>query len=282
MIIDKLQASGNDFIIVENIEYNNLKRKDIALKVCDRHFGVGADGIVFLNRIEGNKFDFRIWNNNGTEAEISGNGLINAGAFVALKYKEDVDDTVYFLTKAGERDVKILDVGKHSVKLKVDMGKPLFSSDEIPFYDGTSYQKIVDYPLNINKRVYNVTILSMGNPHTIVFLDSFPSSFELQQIGKEIESHAFFPNRTNVEFVKIIDRNNIEVLFWERGVGETLSSGSGSSAAVIAGRLKGALDENVSVKTKAGEITIECIDEKVYLNGISQHILNGEFFISDD
>ena len=85
-----------------------------------------------------------------------------------------------------------------------------------------------------------------------------------------------------MEFVKIIDRNNIEVLFWERGVGETLSSGSGSSAAVIAGRLKGALDENVSVKTKAGEITIECIDEKVYLNGISQHILNGEFFISDD
>ncbi len=279
MRIDKLQASGNDFIIVEGEEFNNLVRKEIALKVCDRHFGVGADGIVFLNLKENNKFDFRIWNNNGTEAEISGNGLINAGAYVALKYRERIEDTVIFLTKAGERDVKILEVKNHTVKLKVDMGQPLFSSDDIPFYDGTSYQKIVDYPLNINRRVYNVTILSMGNPHTVVFLDSFPSSFELQQIGREIESHAFFPNRTNVEFVKIINRSNIEVLFWERGVGETLSSGSGSSAAVIAGRLKGALDEVVSVKTKAGDIIIECMEEKVYLNGVSQHILSGEFFV---
>ena len=282
MRVDKLQASGNDFIIVENVDYNNLLRKEIALKVCDRHFGVGADGIVFLNKLDNNRFEFRIWNNNGTEAEISGNGLINAGAFVALNYKDSIKNTIIFLTKAGERDVKILEVGDHRVKLKVNMGKPLFSSEEIPFYDGTSYQKIVDYPLNINKRVYNVTVLSMGNPHTVVFMDSFPSSFELQQIGREIESHAFFPNRTNVEFVKIIDKNNIEVLFWERGVGETLSSGSGSSAAVIAGRLKGALEDNVSVKTKAGDITIECIDEKVYLNGLSQHILSGDFFVTVD
>jgi len=96
MKIDKLQASGNDFIIIENIEHNNLLRKEIALKVCDRHFGVGSDGIVFLNRRNENTFDFRIWNNNGTEAEISGNGLINAGAFVALTYKKEIKDTVIF------------------------------------------------------------------------------------------------------------------------------------------------------------------------------------------
>jgi len=278
MKIDKFEASGNDFIIIEDFKQDEPLRKKISSHICNRHFGVGADGVVFINKIEDNKFIFRIWNNDGTEAEISGNGLINAGGYVARKYNKKTNDKTTFITKAGEKEVTIRKTKTPSVWLKVNMGKPEFSSEKIPFYDGKEYERIVDYPLNINKRVYNITVLSVGNPHTMLFFKSFPSSIELQQIGSEIESHPFFPNRTNVEFVKVIDKENIAVLFWERGVGETLSSGSGSAASVLASKIKGYTGNIVNVKTKAGNIKIELSKDSVFLNGCSNHVLSGKFF----
>ncbi len=279
MKIDKFQASGNDFLIIENFENNDRKRRELTEKICNRHFGIGSDGALFLDRKDNKTFYFRIWNNDGTEAEISGNGLINAGAFVFDKYKEDIGDEIIFDTKAGDRIVKLIKKEKNRYMLKVDMGEPKFSSEDIPFYDGTQYDKILDYPLNINKRIFSATILSVGNPHTVIFLENFPSSFELQQIGREIESHPFFPNKTNVEFVKVIDKNTMEILFWERGVGETLSSGSGSTASVVAARLKNLVDDRVRIITRAGDIIIECQQNKIFLNGVSEHIFTGEIFI---
>jgi diaminopimelate epimerase len=279
MRIDKFQASGNDFIIIEGFDNDNNKRKEITEKACNRHFGIGSDGALFLDKKGDKTFYFRIWNNDGTEAEISGNGLINAGAYVFDKYGDDVGDEVVFDTKAGDRVVKLIKEEDNRYFLKVDMGEPKFSSEDIPFYDGTQYQKIIDYPLNINRRVFSATILSVGNPHTVIFLDNFPSSFELQQIGREIESHPFFPNKTNVEFVRMIDKKTMEILFWERGAGETLSSGSGSTASVVAARLKRLVDEKVRVITRAGDIIIECQEDKIFLNGVSAHVFSGEIFI---
>ncbi len=279
MKIDKFQASGNDFLVINNYRETSFAAlRDTALRVCDRHFGLGSDGVLFLTPLEQGRYQFRIWNNNGSEAEISGNGLIIAGAYAFSRTPPPPEGQVIFETKAGRREVKLLKEEGHIRWIRVNMGQPRFHSDEIPFCDGINYQKIVDYPLSINQRMYNITVLSMGNPHAVVFMENFPSSFELQQIGKEIEVHPFFPNHTNVEFVKVLNPQTVEVLFWERGVGETLSSGSGSSAAAVASQMKGFTGKKVKVKTRAGDISIETVDETVYLEGYAQHIFSGEFF----
>ena len=122
--------------------------------------------------------------------------------------------------------------------IKIEIGAPRLTSKDIPFDDGSFHERIIDYPLMINNKIYPVTVVSMGNPHCAVFVDRFPARIEWHQIGREIESHPFFPNRTNVEFVRVHNREEIEVLFWERGVGETLSSGSGSYGAAVAAILK--------------------------------------------
>ncbi len=274
----KFHASGNDFIVVrkEDVE-KNFDLMDLTLRMCDRHFGAGADGLLVVGK-EDNVYSFRIFNNDGTEAEISGNGLANAGAYVFL-YVAKNQSEILFHTKVGKRNVRKLSQNGNKLKVQIDMGEPKFDSDSIPFNDGASYEKIVDYPLSIGQRVFHVTILSVGNPHTIIFMENFPSSFEIRQIGREIESHPFFPNHTNVEFVKIINDEEIEVLFYERGVGETLSSGSGSSAAVVASVIKGFTKGSVKVRTKAGTLNVTYKEGRVFVENESTHTYVGEFFL---
>ncbi len=274
----KFHASGNDFIVVrkEDVE-KNFDLMDLTLRMCDRHFGAGADGLLVVGK-EDNVCSFRIFNNDGTEAEISGNGLANAGAYVFL-YVAKNQSEILFHTKVGKRNVRKLSQNGNKLKVQIDMGEPKFDSDSIPFNDGASYEKIVDYPLSIGQRVFHVTILSVGNPHTIIFMENFPSSFEIRQIGREIESHPFFPNHTNVEFVKIINDEEIEVLFYERGVGETLSSGSGSSAAVVASVIKGFTKGSVKVRTKAGTLNVTYKEGRVFVENESTHTYVGEFFL---
>ncbi len=274
----KFHASGNDFIIVKKDSIpDDLKLMELALRMCDRHFGAGSDGLLILGK-EKENFTFRIFNNDGTEAEISGNGLANAAGFIFL-YEEKNSNEINFKTKVGIRNVKKLSIKENTVKVKIDMGEPKFSSADIPFNDGAEYEKVVDYPLSIGQRVFHATILSVGNPHTVLFMKNFPSSFEIRQIGREIESHPFFPNNTNVEFVKVISDNEIEVLFYERGVGETLSSGSGSSASVVASVIKGLTKGKVNVRTKAGTLKVEYKEGRVYLESESTRVYEGKFFL---
>ena len=158
------------------------------------------------------------------------------------------------------------------------MGTPHLASKEIPFDDGSIHDKIIDYPLSINRKVYPITALSLGNPHCTIFVDRFPARIEWHQIGREIESHPFFPNRTNIEFVRVMNRDEIDVLFWERGVGETLSSGSGSCAAAVASILKDLTNRKVMVRTSMGHLTVEWEKKKVYQSGPAEVILKGDFF----
>ena len=215
---------------------------------------------------EKNEASFRIFNHDGTEAEVSGNGLRCAAAYM---YYFGLTDSkkITFNTNAGTRVSELLERDKITYLLRIDMGVPVFSSREIPFDDGSEYEKLVDYDLVIGQKKYKITCLSIGNPHCAVFLSSFPSRIEWHQMGREIESHPFFPNRTNVEFVKVINRNEIEALFWERGVGETLASGSGACASAVASILKGLTDKRVKVKTSSGELIVEWEGDKIYQIG---------------
>ncbi len=275
----KVHSLGNDFLIIDLPKKERLPNvNDLAQRLCDRHIGVGADGLLLIsvqNKTKGT-VNFRIFNADGTEAEVSGNGLRCAAA--SLHYHKKIESpSILFFTTAGERECDLIERKKNSFLIKIDMGIPHLKSQEIPFDDGTFHEKIIDYPLSINQKIYPVTVVSVGNPHCAIFVDRFPSRFEWHQIGSEIESHPFFPNRTNIEFIRIISKAEIEVQFWERGVGETLSSGSGACAAAVASILKNQTDKKVRVRTSMGNLTVEWDQEKVYQTGPSEVVFEGKY-----
>jgi diaminopimelate epimerase len=224
------------------------------------------------------KVGFRIFNADGTEAELSGNGLRCAAAHLFAHSQVD-SPRVFFQTSAGERECGLIGRTENLFTIKIELGTPRLASKDIPFDDGMVHERIIDYPLMINQKVYPVTIVSMGNPHCAVFVDRFPARIEWHQIGREIESHPFFPNRTNIEFIRVLNRKEIEVLFWERGVGETLSSGSGSTAAAVSSILKNYTDRKVKVRTSMGQVLVEWEKDTVYQTGPAEFTFVGSFLV---
>jgi len=277
MRFTKVHSLGNDFLVIDQEEISEISDiGNFASNICDRHTGVGADGLLLISakdRAKGN-ISFRIFNADGTEAEISGNGLRCAAACLYFQQKVKPQQIV-FLTTTGNRECELIEKEKNLFLIKIEMGIPKLSSPDIPFDDGSSHEKIIDYPLSINQKIYPVTVVSLGNPHCAVFVDRFPSRIEWHQLGSEIESHPFFPNRTNIEFIRILNRKAIEVLFWERGVGETLSSGSGACASAVASILKNLTENKVEVKTSMGSLAVEWEKEKVYQTGPAEIVFEG-------
>ncbi|MFQ6070060.1 MAG: diaminopimelate epimerase [Candidatus Aminicenantales bacterium] len=277
MAFTKVHSLGNDFLVVDQKEISHIPDiGSFARRICERHTGVGADGLLLIsikNKAKG-FINFRIFNADGTEAEISGNGLRCAAA--NLYYRKKIGtSSMIFKTTTGDRECDLIEEKSNKFLIKIEMGSPRFSSKDIPFDDGRYYERIVDYPLSINRKIYHITLVSLGNPHCSVFVDRFPARIEWHQIGMEIESHPFFPKRTNIEFVRILNRKEIEVLFWERGVGETLSSGSGACASAVASALKNCTDKKVRVRTSMGDLTVEWEKEKVFQTGPAEVVFEG-------
>ena len=280
MRFTKLHSLGNDFLVNcrgEEIPADHLP--EFVRRICDRHTGVGADGFLIVRPVHGSReeFDFRIFNADGSEAEISGNGLRCALACM-IHHGGAGHGRVLFRTSAGDRTCEPVESAGRRFVIKIQMGTPRLDSDSIPFDDGQAHERIIDYPLSINRRVHEITCVSMGNAHCDIFVERFPARIEWHQVGAEIESHPFFPKRTNVEFVRVVDRGRIEVLFWERGVGETMSSGTGSCAAAVAAMLKGLTDRTVQVETSLGTFTVEWPpDGPVYQTGPAEVVFEGDY-----
>jgi diaminopimelate epimerase len=280
MRFTKLHGLGNDFLVVsEDAAPDAARAGELARRICERHTGIGADGLLLLS-LEAPARDeagFRVFNADGSQAEISGNGLRCALAWLA-HHKKIGGRRVVFRTAAGKRTGDIIASSGTLYEVRMEMGTPRLRPEEIPFDDGRTRDRVLDYPMPIGQKVYEITGLSMGNPHCSIFVDHFPARIEWHQIGREIESHPFFPKRTNVEFIRVLDRGEIEVLFWERGVGETLSSGTGSSAAAVASMLKGLTDRTVKVRTSMGGLTVEwAADGQVYQTGPAEVVFEGEY-----
>jgi diaminopimelate epimerase len=279
MKFTKFHSLGNDFLVIDLDEVADFgDYGETARRICERHTGVGADGLLFISvkdKAQG-RVSFRIFNADGTEAEISGNGLRCAAAYLYSQQKIEAKKAL-FLTSAGDREAELIDRTQSRFTIKIEMGVPRLTSKDIPFDDGRFHDVLIDYPLIINQKRYLITVVSVGNPHCAVFVDRFPARIEWHQIGREIESHPFFPNRTNIEFIRVLSRREIEVLFWERGVGETLSSGSGSSAAAVAAILKNLTDRRVEVKTSMGKVLVEWEKDKVYQTGPAEFAFVGSF-----
>lgn len=259
MRFSKVHGLGNDFLFAApGAGPPPAQAGGLARRICDRHTGVGADGLILLSveKAEPAEAGFRVFNADGSEAEISGNGLRCAAAFLAWSGAVK-SPKILFRTAAGERQAEVLSRRGLLFEIKISLGLPRLAAKDIPFNDGQSLDRVVDYPFFVVKRTFPVTCVSLGNPHCSLFFDALPAPGEWRTIGAGIETHPFFPQRTNVEFIRVVDRRTIEVRFWERGVGETLASGTGSAAAAAAAMIKGLTGRAVTVRTALGSLKVE-------------------------
>jgi diaminopimelate epimerase len=273
----KFHGLGNDFILVRDRDLPRSLPK-LARSIANRHTGVGADGFLVVLPPRNTKHNARVrfFNADGSEPEVSGNGLRCVGAF--LVGDRPARRPLKFETAAGVRSLKLVRAERNKWTFEVSMGPPIFAPAAIPFSAGNHPAPIVSFPLRTRSGVLAVTVTSMGNPHCTVFVADFASS-DWRGLGAEIEANELFPNRTNVEFVKVISRHEIEVRYWERGVGETMSSGTGSCGATVACILNGLTERKVRVRTVAGNLEVEWPEKgDVMLTGPAERVAQGIYY----
>ncbi len=275
ILFQKFHCLGNNFIVVDligkrstSIDFNRL-----AANMCDRNRGVGADGILVLRTSR--KYDcfLDIFNSDGSWAEKSGNGLRIAAAYITLQYK--IKKRVSIETTCDSPTALIIKSGKKQSIIKVSLGKPEFEAKKVPLKSKQKFH--INSPIKIDKHDFVLTALSIGNPHAVLFVDNF--DFDWHFLGEIIENSSVFPNRTNVEFVKIVNRSKVKLNDWERGAGATGSSGTGAAAATVAGIVNGFLNRKVEVIFAAGSLLIDwpSQEENVYLTGPVEFICRGEY-----
>lgn len=284
MKFNKLQAAGNDFIL---IDARSIKGNwsNLARDMCDRHYGVGADGLILVLASDVADFGMRIINSDGSEAEICGNGL-RCFARYLYDHKMVSGTLIEVGTLSGIRTVQIFPENGVVNKAKVNMGKPRFKPDEIPVNIDDSTLKgdevdiisIMDYPITIDGNETLLSFVSMGNPHAVQFIDIPVNEYPLITVGPMVENHELFPQRINFEIARVIDRKNIEARVWERGAGETLACGSGTCAIAVIARMKGYIDNEVDIMLPGGILSVEWdgIGE-VHLTGPVDEVFEGEW-----
>jgi diaminopimelate epimerase len=275
----KLQGLGNDFLIVAVDDLDRLgAAEQTAVEMCERNYGAGADGIVFVTRAgqEGADFASRIFNSDGSEAEISGNGTRCVAAYLYYTGQWE-EPAIRIATAAGVKRGRLVARDGCSFEFEFDMGEPRLSSSDLPMSLDRPLPQVVGYPLRLGGERLEVTCVSMGNPHCTLFLPDL-EGVDFSEIGPLIEDHPVFPKRTNVEFARVISDEEIEVRFWERGVGRTLSSGTGSSAAAVAAALNGFTGRNIRVMTAGGALRVDWrADNHVALTGPAGVIYEGRW-----
>ena len=279
MYFAKLEGLGNDFLVVSAEAAEGRSLFGLSQQICDRHYGIGADGLLIYSQEDpasGADFKMRIFNADGGEAELSGNGLRCLAAFLFSEGLAE-NSVVRIATLAGLKVLRLTDSAPPEYRFEVDMGEPILEPSRIAFKPSSEPASLVAFPLPVGGEVHSVTISSMGNPHCSLFVNQF-SDVDWEHLGNQIESHPFFPERTNVEFIRVRGRNEIEVRFWERGVGKTFSSGTGSCAAIVASILNGRTDRKVKIQTLGGSLEIEWReDNRLQLRGPARWICSGTY-----
>jgi diaminopimelate epimerase len=277
----KAQGAGNDFLILEGAPEATLPSPQDKRRICDRRFGVGADGIVFLSAgspASGIDADLRLFNSDGGEAEISGNGTRCAAAY--LFDKGSTSNPLHIRTAAGIKPLRLVSRQGQHFEFEMAMGAPILDPRAIAFSPPAPVANapMVDFLLPLSTGSRTVTVTSMGNPHCSMSVDDF--DWDWQGCGQEIETHSYFPQRTNVEFYRALHLHEIQVRFWERGVGVTLSSGTGSCAAAVAAILNRQAQSPVTVRTAGGNLSVRWEADGVYLTGPAVIICRGEYLLA--
>jgi diaminopimelate epimerase len=272
----KYHGLGNDFILIDNRSSREpVITPEQAVQLCDRHFGIGADGVIFaLPGQDGTNYTMRIFNSDGSEPEMCGNGIRCLARFIADlegKASENVEYRIY--TLAGVITPQLLSDGR----VKVDMGLPRLLAGEIPTTLCPSEQKVILQPLEVAGQSWDVTCVSMGNPHCMTFVNDV-AAIPLEVIGPKFEHHEVFPQRTNTEFIEVVSSKYLKMRVWERGAGITLACGTGACASVVAGVLSGKSDRSCTVELPGGCLEIEWSqqDQRVYMTGPALQVFTGK------
>jgi len=274
----KMHGLGNDYILIDNRD-GKIREKDLvklAQRLCQRRFSVGADGLLLLYESYLADVKMRIFNADGSEAEMCGNGI---RCFAKYCYENGIVDKtdLRIETLAGIKKtwLKIMD-GKVEV-VTVDMGKPILEREMIPVL---GKGRCIDEELVVDGAMFQITCLSVGNPHCLIFVDDV-NGFPVETFGPKIETHQLFPKRINVEFVQVLKRDELKVRVWERGVGETLACGTGACASVVAGNLLGKTERACTVHLLGGDLDIKYMDDNILMTGPSESVFKGIIEMGD-
>ncbi|MEH2034602.1 MAG: diaminopimelate epimerase [Nostoc sp.] len=283
----KYHGLGNDFILIDNRSSSlPVLTPEQAIKLCDRHFGIGADGVIFaLPGENGTDYTMRIFNSDGSEPEMCGNGIRCLAGFLAdlegLGTWGDEGDkennpcpiTYRIHTLAGVITPQLISDGQ----VKVDMGLPRLLAGEIPTTLAPDEEKVISLPLEVAGQTWDVTCVSMGNPHCITFVEDV-GAIELETIGPKFEHHPVFSQRINTEFIQVVRRDYLKMRVWERGAGITLACGTGACASLVAGVLTGKCDRIATIELPGGPLQIEWskVDQRVYMTGPAERVFTGK------
>ena len=275
----KMEGCGNDYVYINGFTQSVPAEEKPALvrRLSDRHFGIGGDGVIFINPAKEADFEMEMWNADGTRSEMCGNGIRCVARYV---YDFGLTDQKEFsIVSAGK--VKYMTLYEQDGQIsavRVNMGQPILEADQIPVR--ADHSPVINVPIEVQGKEYRITCVSMGNPHAVVFVDS-TEDFPLEQVGPYFENHPCFPNRTNTEFVQVIDRSRVRMRVWERGTGETLACGTGCCATAVACVLNGLTDNAITVEVLGGALQIEWDrdNDLVWMTGPATVVFSGEIEI---
>ncbi len=280
MRFTKMEGLGNDYIYVNLFEEEVPNQEKLSIALSDRHFAIGSDGLILIAPSEVADVRMIMYNADGSESEMCGNGVRCVG-----KYAHDhglaKGDRVTVETGAG---IKILDLREEqgTTMVTVDMGEPILAASKVPVnYDGISPEEtVVDAPLSVGDTTYRTTCVSMGNPHCITFVND-TATFDLENVGPKVEHHPNFPNRINAEFIQILNRKEVNMRVWERGSGETLACGTGACASTVACILNDKTDREITLHLLGGDLKVAWKEEDnhVYMTGPAVTVYEGEIDI---
>ena len=280
----KMHGCGNDYIYIYTgtEQVRNEDKPALAVRLSDRHKGIGSDGIIFINPTDRADFEMEMYNADGSKGAMCGNGIRCVGKYVydhGLTDKTSID----ILTGAGVKRLGLKTEGGRAVGATVNMGAPILVPAEIPaVIEGQDGNKpIVSVPVEINGDDYNITCISMGNPHCVIFMDDDIRNLDITAIGPQFEHSVIFPDRVNTEFINVHDRDHISMRVWERGSGETLACGTGACASVVACVLNGYTERKVKVSLLGGDLDIYWSpeDDFVYMTGPAETVFEGETYV---
>ena len=275
----KMHGCGNDYIYVDgNAEkIAQADKPALAKRLSDRHFGVGGDGVIFINPSKEADFEMEMYNADGSRAEMCGNGIRCVAKYV-YDHRLTDKEHIRIETKSG---IKSLDLtvqdGKVSL-VRVAMGAPILQAEEIPIR--TDREQVLAMPIEVGGMEYRITGVSMGNPHAVVYLDDV-TGFDIEKWGPQFETHPLFPDRINTEFCKVLDEKVIQMRVWERGSGETMACGTGACAAAVSSILNGYTKEQVTVRLLGGDLEIfwDRRADQVYMTGPAVEVFSGEIIL---
>ena len=274
MKFTKMHGIGNDYVYVNCFKETVEHPSEMAIKVSDRHFGIGSDGLILIKPSEVADGKMEMYNADGSQGAMCGNGIRCVAKYM---YDYGITDktSISVETKSG---IKYLDLTIKEGKVdtvKVNMGTPILKAVDIPVR--SEKEQVIDEPVMVDGKEWKITCVSMGNPHAITYIDDV-KNLEIEKIGPTFENHEIFPDRVNTEFVRVIDRNTVEMRVWERGSGETLACGTGACAVAVSSILNGLTEEEVTVKLLGGDLKIfwDRTENKVYMTGSATTVFDGE------